>query len=565
MKKFIAIFLTLFVTIFAGRVLAQDDLSRGMSLLDKKDCAGALPYLQRAVKEDSRSAKANTYLGKAYLCLGKLDSATIFLKKAIDLNDEFSPAYSSLGEIYMQQKNYAEAINNFRDAVKNDSKNSSYVISLGYAYLAADSLDGAMKAFYKARDMNDKDPRAIEGIGDVYRKQGILDPAIGNYKEALQLDSLNVPLRLKLANTYMKNNDGADAYEQFVKVSSLEPNNPDGQYQAGELLFLNKRYREAFPFLEKYHQLVPSDDETLLQLAESALNAQLYPDAVKYYQEYLAKNPNSLVAKKSLAAAYYFGKKPLDSYNTYKAIPIDSLNVRELVRYGLAANAVHDTSAAIDAWSRAVKLDTTQSEIEYLLANALFSAKRYNEAITYFQKRLALEPNDVAAELNMGLCYFIIQNYGNAVAALRRVTVLKPDNYQGNLWLARALVFDDSLESAADVYGTFIKIAQADTTGNHSSDLNEAYRQIALSYVVQGSKFQKDNPDEAKKYYLQAMDDINLALKYDSKDIRTHVLLAQTLALLGKIDDACKECKLILKADPSNKEILKLSKSLGCE
>lgn len=176
-----------------------------------------------------------------------------------------------------------------------------------------------------------------------------------------------------------------------------------------------------------------------------------------------------------------------------------------------------------------------------------------------------MDPNDVTSELNMGLCYFIIQDYGNAVAALRRVTVLKPDNYQGNLWLARSLVFDDSLENAKDVYGTFIKIAQADTTGNHSSDLNEAYRQIAWYYVVQGSKFQAKNPDEAKKYYLQALDDLNLAMKYDSKDIRTHAFMAQTLALLGKIDDACKECKLVLKADPNNKEILKLSKSLGCE
>ncbi len=565
MKKLIVLTLTLVLSIFSLKAHAQDPLEEGIGLLQKNDCTGALKLLRRAVSDRPNSEKANLYLGNAFLCLNTPDSAEVYLKKAVNIDEELAPAYYGLGRAYMSQKKYAEAINNFNQAITNDAKSEEYVISLGNAYLAADSLDQATQAFYKAHDMDDKDPRALAGIADVYRAQNIFDPAIEYYKNALALDSTSIEIRLKLANTYLKNNNGAGAYEQFLKVSELAPNNPQGQYQAGDLLYVNKRYKEAFPFLQKYHELDSTDNKALFELADDAYNAHLFDDAVRYFQEYLSKNPNSLEAKKSLAASFYFEKQPMESYNLYKSMPIDSMNVRELVRYGLAANAVHDTAMTIETWSRAVKLDTTLSEIEYFLANTLFAAKRYNEAIEHFQKRLALDSNDVAARLNMGLCYFIIENYQQAVAALRKVVELKPDNYQGNLWLARALIFDDSLESAKDVYQSFIKIAASDTSSNHSSDLNEAYRQTALYQIIAGSKLSKDRPDDAKKFYEDALRNLMIAVKYDSKEMKTHALLAQDYALMGKIDEACKEIKLVLRSDPKNDQMTKLQKSLGCE
>lgn len=567
MKKLKFLVFVILVISFAGRALAQDELSQGMSLLNKNDCAGALPHLLKAVSSDPKSQKANLYLGNAYLCLGKLDSAELFFSQAIKIDDESAPAFYGLGQVYLQEKKYADAIDNLKSATNYDSKNGTYVIALGRAYLSADSLDSAMKAFYKARDMNDKDPRALEGTGDVYEKQNIFDPAIENYKEALALDSLNIRIRLKLANAYMKNNDGGGAYEQFVEASEIEPNNADAQGQAGELLYINKRYREAFPFLEKYHQLVPNDDKALIHLAESALNGDSYEEAVKYYQEYLKKYPNSLVAKRALAAAYFFGKKPLDSYNAFKTIPIDSLNVKELVRYGLAADAVHDTAATIDAWSRAVKLDTTTlSPIEYRLAGSLFGAKRYDEAIAHFQRHLSLNPDDVTAELNMGLCYIVLKDFANAIVAFKRVTQLKPDYYLGYRWLALAYVYADSADQATDAYQTMIKLALADTSSDHSQELNEAYRSIAAYQLADGGRLQKaEKIDEAKKYYNGALSNLQTALKYDSKNARTHALLADAYALLGKTEEACKEIKATLKLDPKNAEMLKLQKDLSCE
>lgn len=564
MKKLQFYLLVIFMTALAANAFAQDQLSQGISLLNNKDCAGALPYLIKAVAADPKSEKANLYLGNAYLCLGKLDSAQLFLTKTINLNDELAPAYYGLGQVFQQEKKYVDAVSNLESAINYDPKNVDYVVTLGEVYLATDSLDLAMQAFFKVKDMNDKDPRAFDGIGDVYRKQNIFDPAIENYKAAIALDSMNITVRLKLANTYMQNNNGGDAYEEFLRISQLAPDNPDAEFQAGELLYINKRYHDAFPFLEKYHQLNPKDDKALAQLGETAIKGGFYPEAIKYSQEYLSKYPGSMDAKKNLGAAFYFEKKYSDSYNAFKSLPIDSLAINDLVRFGLSANAVHDTVASIQALTLAVTKDTTLSAIENLLGSTLFADKRYADAITHFQKHLSMDPNDAGAEMNMGLCYFIIQDYAHAIEALRAVTTLKPDNIQGQLWLARAFIFAGSLDSARDVYQNVIKLAQTDTTIN-PTDLNECFRQSALYQIVTGSKLQKDKPEEAKRYYSEAFDDLQKALKYDSKESKTHALLAQDYALLGKMDDACREIKYVLKANPKDEQMLKLQKSLSCE
>ncbi|MCL5020212.1 MAG: tetratricopeptide repeat protein [Bacteroidetes bacterium] len=570
MKKNITLFLVLVLSSFSLKAYAQDPLKEGIALFEKSDYAGALPLLRQAVGEDRNSKKANLYLGEVFLQLKNLDSAEIYLKKALSLDNEMAPAYYGLGQVYMSQKKYPEAIQNYNSAINYDSKSEEYVISLGNTYLASDSLDLAMQAFYKAHDMNDKDPRALEGIADAYKAQNIFDTAIQYYKDALKIDSTNIEVRLKLANAYMKNSDGAGAYEQFKKVSELAPNNSQGQYQAGDLLYVNKRYKDAYPFLEKYHQLVPNDNKGLYELADCAYNAHLYTDAVKYFQEYLSKVPNSLDAKKMLAASFFFQKQAMQSYNLYKSIPIDSMGVRDLVRYGLAAKEISDTTATIDAWERAVEMDSTLAPIENQLAGFLFSVRKYDEAIQYFRKYLVLEPRDIGAKLNMGLCYIASQHFPEAIDTLKSVAQEKPDNYFANRWLALAYSATDSMPQAVDVYDHLIKLALSDTSGtNHSSDLNEAYRYKAVYQIISAAKIQKDRPDDSKKLYEQAFENIQSALKYAPKDTKTLALLAQDLAYMGKIDEACKEIKkglnAVSKDDPIHEQMIKLQKSIGCE
>ncbi len=546
---------------------AQNQLSMGMALLGKKDCAGSLPYLLRAFKEDPKSEKVNLALGDAYRCVGNLDSAAFFYQRTVNIEKETAPAYYGLGVISVKQKKYADAIDDFNLAINYDSKSIKYVLALGDAYLHTDSLDNANQAFYKARDMDENSAQALAGIGDVYAKQNIYDAAITNYKDALALDSTNIEIRLKLANTYMKTGKGKEAYDQFADVSRMAPNNSEGQYQAGELLYANKLYDEALPFLEKYHKLVPDDYKTVLQIGESALNAGKYDVAVKYYKEYIAKYPNSLGAEKQLASAYYFAKQPAESYNIFKTIPPDSLDVKDLVRFGLAANLTGDTAATVKAWTHAVTTDTSLHVIENQLAGLLFSMKKYDQAIFYFKKYIAAVPTDYAAALNMGLCYVASLNYADAIAALRNVTLQKPDMYLAWRWLALAYAAADSMPQAASAYQQVMNLGERDTTtgADHSGDLNEANRYLGYSHMMDGIKLRKNSPDQAKNEFNDSFQYLMKALKYDKNDIKTHIFLAEDYAFLGKIDQACKEIKVILRTDPKNSPMLQLQKALGCQ
>lgn len=571
MRKTTTLFLALLLTGISFKAYAQDPLKEGIALFEKNDFTGALPLLQQAVARNHNSKRGNLYLGEVFLKLNKPDSAEYYLNRAVKIDNQMAPAYYGLGKLYAAQKKYPEAVKNYNLAINYNQSDENYVIALGEAYVAADSMDLAMQTFYKANDMNDKDPRALAGIGQAYEAQSIYGTAISFYLKALKIDSTNIPIRLKLANAYMKNGDGADAYKQFAKVSELAPNNPQGQYQAGDLLYVNKRYKDAFPFLKKYHELKPNDVKALYELADCAFNANLFSDAVKYFQEYLTKVPNSLEAKMSLASAYYFQKNYTQSFDLYKTVPVDSMGVRDLVRYGLAAKAVNDTSTTISAWEKAIDMDSTLAPIENQLAGVLFTAKKYDEAIEYFIKYLKLEPNDIGAKLNLGLCYIAAQRLPAAIDTLRSVREKKPDNYFATRWLALAYSASDSMEQAVNAYDHLIKLALADTSteANHTSDLNEAYRYKSVYQIISAAKIQKARPDEAKRLYEEAFKSIQLALKYKPKDTRTLALLAQDYAYMGKIDESCREIKKVLsavsKGDPIYEQMIKLQKSIGCQ
>ncbi len=567
MKKTLIYFSVLLLSSMSAVAFAQEPLAMGADLLNKKDCSGAVPYLLRAFEKDPKSKRVNLYLGQAYLCLNNTDSAAYFFSRTIDIKRETAPAYFGLAQVYMREKKYTDAIDNYNLAVNYDPKQIEYVIDLGEAYLATGSLDSANQQFYKATDMDPENPDALAGIGDVYAAQNIYDAAITNYKQALAIDSTNIEVRIKLGNMYMKTGKGKKAYEEFAEVSRQAPNNAQAQYNAGELLFANQLYKEAIPFLAKYHQLVPTDFKTLLQLAESAINAGMYSDAIIYYKEYVAKFPNAIGPKAELASAYYFSKDPAQSFSIFKTLPTDSLDVKDLVRYGLAANASGDTAATIRAWTHAVTTDTSLHVIENQLAGLLFAMKKYDQAISYFNKYLASNPTDYAAALNMGLCYIASQNYPDAIATLKHVTVKKPDTYLAWRWLALAYAASDSMEPAVVAYQHLISLGEHDTTAgaDHSADLDEANRYLGYSQLMAGIKLNKKDPNAAKQHFQDSFNYLTEALKYNKSDRRTHVFLAEDYAFLGKIDAACKEIKVVLRTDPKNSQMLQLQKALSCE
>ena len=100
-----------------------------------------------------------------------------------------------------------------------------------------------------------RDPKARKAeylkSGDSYAQQGKFPEAILQYRNAVQADPLDGDARLKLAETYSKNHDGANAAREYVRAADVLTSRVDVQLKAGALLLISGRFDDAKVRAEK--------------------------------------------------------------------------------------------------------------------------------------------------------------------------------------------------------------------------------------------------------------------------------------------------------------------------
>ena len=68
-----------------------------------------------------------------------------------------------------------------------------------------------------------------------------MDAAVLDYRNAVGKDPMFAPARLKLAEAYMRQGNGAGALAESVRAADLLPNDAEAQVKAGSLLGLRRQ------------------------------------------------------------------------------------------------------------------------------------------------------------------------------------------------------------------------------------------------------------------------------------------------------------------------------------
>src|SRR5215475_4127402 len=81
--------------------------------------------------------------------------------------------------------------------------------------------------------------------GDEYAKQEKYAEAVIEYRGAVQADQRFGEARKKLADAYLKVNEGANALREYVRAADLLPQDAETQATAGKLLLGAGQFNEA--------------------------------------------------------------------------------------------------------------------------------------------------------------------------------------------------------------------------------------------------------------------------------------------------------------------------------
>jgi len=287
-------------------------------------------------------------------------------------------------------------------------------------------------------------------------QQGKLDDAIAELQTLESRDPDAKGLDLELGTAYYKKSDYIKAIGFLKKAVASDPNNREAAQLLGLSYYLNGYPAQAIPLLEKVQTWFPrANVDASYILGICYIQTKDYPQARKAFAKMFDVPGDS-------AASYLF-------------------TARMLFRQEF-------DPIAEEYAQKAAALDSKLPLAHFLLGELYLFKSRVPEAITEFEKELAINPGNAATYYKLADAYSRVQKYEDAERLLQR-----------SIWL------------------------DATSTG---------------PFILMGKVLEKKGEFELSVRALQH------ALSMDPNNAMTHHLLGQTYRDMGKKEEAESELKL---------------------
>lgn len=255
------------------------------------------------------------------------------------------------------EKRAADAIVAFKEAVKLKSDYKEAWYEMGWCQNDVKDYGGAVFSLDKARSLWPGVPKLHFELAYAFEKTNKNDSAIYHYNHVLQLKSDYASAYKQLAYVYYNTSDNENALNHFLKYEQTNKN-PINDY----LYWYRKGYIQNA--LKQF------------ELAKISLNKSL--------------------------------ELKTDYLNTY-------------LELGFASARLKDDEVAIEFYKKGMELDPKSHVPLNGIAEVYRDNKKdMNEAMNWYKKTLALNPNERKANFGMGYCNNSLNNYAEAITYLQK-------------------------------------------------------------------------------------------------------------------------------------------------
>lgn len=199
----------------AGRIL---------QLRDQGEQARAL--FQKVVEKNPEHARAQLFLGDAWLKAGKYEEAALALERAASLDPKNAEARFALGQTRLFQDKFEEAEKLLAEAASSLGRNPILLRSLGKAQLRLKKFAEAVITLEKALSLD----RGLDGVhallGEAYANTGKVEAAIGALRVAWEKQQ-DVGAYRNLGRVLLQVGRHAEAVQVFKTLQALDPQDPE--------------------------------------------------------------------------------------------------------------------------------------------------------------------------------------------------------------------------------------------------------------------------------------------------------------------------------------------------
>jgi tetratricopeptide (TPR) repeat protein len=470
----------------------------GKIYFDEARYRKAADYFQQALDKKNSHYESMYLLSRSLIKLNELDRAEKLIKEGLKKAKDMKPQFeNAAGLLAVAQGDYQEADRAFRRALaQSDAEESKELKDLENAPISEPDRKRLMDS---ARTSYAKEQAEYHiHLGDANFYQGVYPLAIVEYEKALEIDTGSVEVHYHWAEACLEMKDYNCAIEKLKLVLQKDSTHAAAWMRAGGIYFKAarstrerqariERYKEAIGSYNKYLELsgVQPDSESVrvffeLGMAYTALSG--YEEAKDYFEKVLA------IPYVPKDIYYYYGKtlwatrdykkgaemiqKHLDwvkqQGDDYKSSVSDA-ELYQVLGDCYFYSEDKDYANAIKYYRKSLDAYPENERLLYNMAFAYHQLNSYEQAMEYYQKRIALGIDSSSASIykNAGFCALNIAN-------------TQGDNDEGDL-----------IEDEDDLTGTPASGANADVN----------YYELAIEYLT---KFLEYSPDDANSVRLVA-------------------------------------------------------------
>ncbi|PKL82751.1 MAG: hypothetical protein CVV24_08485 [Ignavibacteriae bacterium HGW-Ignavibacteriae-3] len=349
-------------------------------------------------------------------------------------------------------------LNDGEKAIKN--KEYEKALAIANEFVAANNTADAFKLLIPLEQKEYKNKKLYESFGDAYAKMNVAENAISYYHKAEAMDSLDIPLKFKLAELFAKVERYTEAVNTYLKIVDIDPKNAKAYLEGGSILFKAKLYADAATMFEKYIALEQTED-AYVKITKAFLETRNYEKTNQFAIAGLNKYPNNSSLKKGAAISSFALQNFEASGKFYQAIPDSEMTVSDLKNAGTAFQQVGADSIAIKYFEKVIEKDSTQSSLFMSMANTYYSKKNYVQAIKYYHAKLSSDSTYEPAHRYLGFAYYDLKDLDNARASLLKARSLVDTTFVTNYYLAQIYSRMDSTEQASKQYSIVMRLGES--------------------------------------------------------------------------------------------------------
>lgn len=406
---------------------------------------------------------------------------------------------------FYSKSNYEKSASILTELINKSKRTSSYLKQIEFGHF--DLIITFYRAFcyyclndYKSA-MNDlaivinKDLNyyyAHELKGDCYTQLNDYSKAIQSYNIAILLNNQDSELYCKRAFVITEINEAIVDYNSAIK---LHPENYKAYINRGRLFknigeinLSSNDFNKAISLINRFNQIIKRAeylkiDESFFQLGNAQYAIGLIKDAIESYT-------NAIINDNNNNAIYFFTR-------------------------GKSKESIEDFNGAIEDYTKAIEINSQESDFHYHQGVAYFSIGKFKDAITNFSNAILISPNSTKLYYNRALARYNIKDYSDCLNDLIYLLKITPDDIDA-LYLEAKAWFDYDKKNknapACDIITYDFKLSISDLMRIIEIDNNCV---IAYNFLVD-IKIELESYNEAINIILFCKR-INLKINLDDK------------------------------------------------